>query len=666
MSEEIKAIFTQVREFIEQKKYSEAIRLLQSISRENSSPEQYAKAQLILGHVYEQQGNLEEAEAVYKNVVSVDSTRCYAMSMASLANLYRIQAKFELAETTYNLVLREYDAKQYAKAQIGLGLLYEQKSEYKQAETAYKNIVLADSTEWYAMSLVNLGNIYGEQGQFELAETTYNLVLREYDGEQYARAQFGLGYMYAQDNNESAEQAYRNVLKEHSGMEYAKAQWNLSILKNDHTFLKNIKREHDIEIFGEAQFKLGIIKKRLASLSQYWRRVPKNTTTYINKKYLIDISVKISEMSASKYKKNLFEALIITNNILDNIFVDTDHENSIAHYTNVKVSKLLLSYGEKVTRAKSPLRLNTINLMNDPVEGRLLHQFLGVKQDNENLLKEAKNQAFIACFTLHHDSLNQFRLYGKHDNQEASGLSLVLNKEFFASTHNAASMYRHSGISESGLKGQMIDSAEQSNDQQREMQPKHSENNQPSNHLTDLPKSSLYRCIYLDPVSNYIKVAQREEWSFCREDECPSSDRWENYQEKITEIEDTTRDLLNSLSEVIQKIKLNQDKDEVSQVLSEILRPLKYLIKHMAFKEEQECRMVFITKLDDELVKFDEKNNRIYIDYGPSVMEHLEKIYLAPKAKDEQIVFEYLCTQAKKIGLNKNGVKVKISQNPFR
>ena len=76
--------------------------------------------------------------------------------------------------------------------------------------------------------------------------------------------------------------------------------------------------------------------------------------------------------------------------------------------------------------------------------------------------------------------------------------------------------------------------------------------------------------------------------------------------------------------------------------------------------------MVYVTQMDSDLVQFDEMINRVYIDYEPSVMKHLEKIYLAPKAKDEQTVFEYLCAQGQKLGINQKGVKVKISQNPFR
>ncbi|MEG2921824.1 MAG: hypothetical protein RR856_12275, partial [Acinetobacter sp.] len=102
------------------------------------------------------------------------------------------------------------------------------------------------------------------------------------------------------------------------------------------------------------------------------------------------------------------------------------------------------------------------------------------------------------------------------------------------------------------------------------------------------------------------------------------------------------------------------------KLLAEILLPLRYLIKNMAFKEEQECRIVYVTQMDNPLIQYDEKINRIYIDYAPSVMEHLEKIYIAPKAKDEKMVFEYLCSRGQEIRKGKEAVKVKISQNPFR
>ena len=118
--------------------------------------------------------------------------------------------------------------------------------------------------------------------------------------------------------------------------------------------------------------------------------------------------------------------------------------------------------------------------------------------------------------------------------------------------------------------------------------------------------------------------------------------------------------------DLIKGLNLEKLDEKVQELVAEILLPLRYLIKHMAFKEEQECRMVYVTQMDNDLIQYDEKINRVYIDYAPSLMQYLEKIYLAPKAADEKTVFEYLCAQGKKHGVNSKGVKVKISQNPFR
>lgn len=187
----------------------------------------------------------------------------------------------------------------------------------------------------------------------------------------------------------------------------------------------------------------------------------------------------------------------------------------------------------------------------------------------------------------------------------------------------------------------------------------------------------LYRCIYFDPTSGLVKLAQREEWSFQREyktkekNHCLDSNlsaeqKWQVYQSNINTIEQQVKSGLKQLFKNVNQLKLNNLSDDEQELLEEILLPLRYLIKHMAFKEEQECRIVYVTSMDNKIIKYDEKINRIYIDYEPSVMEHLEKIYLAPKAKDEKMVFEHLCINGREVRNGKPDVKVKISQNPFR
>ena len=62
----------------------------------------------------------------------------------------------------------------------------------------------------------------------------------------------------------------------------------------------------------------------------------------------------------------------------------------------------------------------------------LINYLKGAKKSSSYVLNFNKNlHSFISCFTFNNDSLNQFRLYGKQDNKEASGVSLVLRKIFF-------------------------------------------------------------------------------------------------------------------------------------------------------------------------------------------------------------------------------------------
>ena len=93
-----------------------------------------------------------------------------------------------------------------------------------------------------------------------------------------------------------------------------------------------------------------------------------------------------------------------------------------------------------------------------------------------------------------------------------------------------------------------------------------------------------------------------------------------------------------------------------------IILPLKYLIKHSAFQEEQECRMVYITSLDDPKVQMD-FGKFLYVEYEPEVKAHLDKIYIAPAASHYEPYFaKLLC------GKNNMGKKIKIepSNNPYR
>ena len=260
--------------------------------------------------------------------------------------------------------------------------------------------------------------------------------------------------------------------------------------------------------------------------------------------------------------------------------------------------------------------------------------------------------AFISCFTFNHDSLNQFRLYGKEDNKEASGVSLVFNKEFFKETEV------QSGMTNIYIKKKLSDVDDDSNE------------------VNKVEKQPVMRCVYIDPTSDYIHLAQRNRLTFFREfgredlkdDSISRAEiectEYENYIDKKTEdFREAFAELKSIYNDAIDKRKSlknlsKDDVDEIDSLLDMIILPLKYLIKHSAFQEEQECRMVYITSLEDKRVKMD-FGKFLYVEYEPEVKANLDKIYIAPAATQYQpYLAKLLC------GTNSLGKKIKIGAHP--
>ncbi len=92
-------------------------------------------------------------------------------------------------------------------------------------------------------------------------------------------------------------------------------------------------------------------------------------------------------------------------------------------------------------------------------------------------------------------------------------------------------------------------------------------------------------------------------------------------------------------------------------VVNYILLPLKFLIKHAAFEDEQECRIFFITNLFDERIISNVKEKSMYLEYEPSVREHIKEIYLSIGAYQYEDFF---------IRCLRDSSKVCRSRNPFR
>ena len=76
-------------------------------------------------------------------------------------------------------------------------------------------------------------------------------------------------------------------------------------------------------------------------------------------------------------------------------------------------------------------------------------------------------------------------------------------------------------------------------------------------------------------------------------------------------------------------------------------------VKHVAFKEEQECRIIKICRID-EVEGVLQGNKRIYCEYNPDVSRYVKKIYFGPKATEIDLFQGMLKLNKKKIECEKS------------
>lgn len=310
-------------------------------------------------------------------------------------------------------------------------------------------------------------------------------------------------------------------------------------------------------------------------------------------------------------------------NILSLLQVDfNDNERKVAHYTS------LLGF-QKIICENSSLRLNSGDLMNDPSEGKLLLEFLDIES-------EMFDDTFLTSFTFNHNSLNQFRLYGCTDNKEGTGISLVVGNTFFSSDRN--------GFISSEIIGD-LDIFKVATELKNEYLP-------------------LFRCIYFDKNTGFLQVAKRSRVSFYQEYVNELSlarihAQCIEYEKDIDNLELVLNAEIHNLKHLVSKITdLFHKNKKIDYLLKRTLRPLCFLFKHIAFQEEQECRIFYITEIGNSSLEENVDTMSIYYPYKAKIKDSLKNVYLGPALQDK---FTFV---RKAVVYNEN-IKVKVCDSPF-
>ena len=674
-------------------KFDEAITLLQTIVPTEDSLT-YTEAQLGLGLAYEFKGDINEAISAWLNIHREDNPKAYAWAQFRLGFAYEIQDRLDECISAWSNIDRKDNPEVYAKAQLNLGATYYAQGKLDQAIEAWSNIHREDDSEAYTRAQFNLGVAYKDQGNLDKAITAYSNIHRDDNPETYAKAQLNLGVAYyAQEDWEQAIAAWSNIHREKADPEaYTRAQLGLGAAyyaqgKLDQAIAawSNIHREKaDPETYAQAQLGLGEIHKDKGNIKQAkdaYRNVQGPLYYRAQREYRILGCPPELINDLRSLAKN-------TDKVRESLQIISDFESKVAHYSRASTAFSL--FGDD--KNPSNFRLSTIHGVNDPTEGLVLGKYWD-QQGIPETIHTNNTATFISCFTFNHDSLNQFRLYGKENGQEATGVSLVFKKEFFSDQTDTLEFIAgpSTDLSSKSEHIKLNETGKMENDNKKPL----------------IGKSTLYRCIYLDPETGYWNLAQRDKSTFYREhnenEDTDAKEKWEDYYELISEIEedvethlfneenneeeDVETHLLNkennddnsvsnennkmkSISQILNSIftdknhsynKCDKDgKQKILEAIRFILLPLQYLVKHIAFQEEQECRIMYITQFRDEKVHSNREEQKMYVEYEEPVLPHIDKIWLSPGAAKDQDFFRILLDK------EDNDNKVRISQNPFR
>ena len=685
--DEARQLFSQAKKLYQDEKLDEAIDIFQSIKREDS-PETFARAQLNLALIWRKKGEQEKAIAIYETIQREDNPKAFAKAQYNLALIWAEKDDHKKVVSAYKAIQREDDKEAFAKAQFNLGVIWDEKGEQEKAISAYEAIQQQDDKETFAKALFNLGLLWKKKGEQKKAAAIYKTIQREDYPNAFARAQLGLAEIWEEKGEqEKAIAAYEAIHREDDKETFALAQWNVGIIwaekgeqEKEVAAYKAIYREDSPKLFALAQWNLAKVwadngkwKKSVNTLLNIKRSDSQHVYSRITEILLNGFIPELIKKGhrAGKFVNNIFERVkfdyrhdilkfifkskdIHLLKILDRVteilnelkienLASEDFEKNIAHYTRPLIGFSLLNPTEE--KSSSKFRLSTIKGVNDPTEGTILKDFLNYGKKTEDDLI-----TFISCFTFNHDSLNQFRLYGKEKGQEASGISLVFERDKFfnqeVSAFNTLSYQNVPFKTEVFLDNKKIDE-------------KQGESNKLNPILVS--KLPLYRCIYLESYSDnkpfYLQLAQREELTFYREDErLTPSTRWKKYKEQIDQIESNVKMKLTEIKEEISKLSSDE---KTHEILDKILLPLRYLVKHSAFKEEQECRIIYIANICDDKIQMNPEQGQMYVEYEQDVKKAIHKIYLSSGSEKYKDHFRKLLNDEK-------GNMVMSSTNPFR
>ena len=583
-------LITQGVKLFAAQKYTEAVKKLKEALDVTDDPQQQSNTQYWLGRCY-----LEHAHQTY-NTTLLKNARKHFQKWLKWAEKLNGDTGIE----------------QQANAQSFLGYCY-----FEQALQTGNTALFDKAREHLQEQLIHAEKLNGEKGikqqiyaqsgfgrcYFEQALQTDNAIL------------FDKAYKHFQAQLTQAEQLEK--LNSDKGIEeQANAQvWQgRCYLKQAKQNKGNIEQSKDYlseaeEHFGEASKLVkklndeSLKKQRIEKLARDFRELAfakEDYESYFKSKQE-HIRQKLSENINSRLKENIAAVLAVLS--IDPI----EFDKPLAHYTSPTVCEKLLGIGQKQANQENivagKMRMNSSAYMNDPYEGKSLYDLLGIQEpDLENLSEFSPYNAFFACFSSRVNDLNQFRLYGKVGNVEASGCCLVFNKRgnWIREPDLDASFRRLND--QDGFTGSVV---------------KETTAQRPSENLP------LYQIAYIFYRDEYT---QDKEYDVMFDNPNfgvrlkPISDNQDWHEVRKAQFQTA----LIGLCDYFKDTKQNREESQENKAALEYIR---YLFKDHAFRDEEEFRLLQIEEIGSDKVQYCPDTNTAFLEYG-NVCTKLDEVIL--------------------------------------
>ena len=342
------------------------------------------------------------------------------------------------------------------------------------------------------------------------------------------------------------------------------------------------------------------------------------------------------------YQYLLLQSLSFNNKTLKREYT---YNIEIAHYTSLNTLLKLIKEDNKI-------RITNISNANDPKEGKILENILNKNKLDIKIKNDENLITLQTSFSRNKDALTMFRLYGKNENKEATGICLVIDKKYFNDNYL-------SPVIELNL------------DNQKQEEKKGNENYKKAKEIIQkrLGIKNLYWVIYYNEEKNQLVFnPTKSKYSSVIIDLNTINKNKKN----INKIEDLINCIFHNIINSAKEIDKIENKNLKDEIFSNLFENIRYIIKHEAFFEEQELRMLITTDYKNENINIEEDKKRLYLNYNKLFNENenfIKEIILGGKIEDKELTSDYI----KQIIYNKykdkdkmNKIKVSISQAPLR